>query len=451
MNVIEIIDRQQLGRFQLKIIILCGLVQFFDGFDMQMLAYTAPAIMHDWGVPHAAFGSVFAAGMLGIVCGTAFLSPLADRIGRKKMLIAAVLLFAIMTFMIAGAQNLIELRVLRFFTGFGLAAVLPCTTVMVSEYAPKRRQATMITLMSIGFAVGAAAGGQLNALLLPLIGWRGAFCIGGAFPLLLIIALMRYLPESLRYLAVKGGRDDEIARTLRKMEPGIVIPAGTRFYTPNEQPQRAPVIELFVRKRLAITLLLWVVISLNLLMMNFLNNWLPSVLTGAGLTVTQAVRATTLFQFGGIIGILLMGYITDRRGYFPVLIAAFVLQAVVAASIALGGGSIPVLLLAIPFAGLAVVGVNNMLAALTTTLYPTAMRATGSGWANSFGHLVALAGPIIGGILIGLGWPIRDLFFLLAAVPACGTIGMVALAAYRTHQLKAAAAATVSATVLEPA
>ncbi|HEY4317821.1 MAG TPA: MFS transporter, partial [Herbaspirillum sp.] len=425
-----------LGRFQYGIIFLCGLVQFFDGFDMQMLAYTAPAIMKEWAVPHAAFGSVFAVGMLGIVTGTAVLSPLADRVGRKKMLIASIVLFAVMTFVIALAENLTQLRVMRFFTGFGLAAVLPCTTVMASEFAPKRRQATMITMMSIGFAVGAATGGQLNALLLPLIGWRGTFCIGGAFPLLLVIALVRYLPESLRYLVVKGGQDAKIAGTLKKMDPALNIPEGTRFHMTQEQPQRAPVIELFVRKRLAMTLLLWVVISLNLLMMNFLNNWLPSVLTGAGLTVTQAVRMTTLFQFGGIIGILAMGRITDRIGYFPVLIAAFVMQAAAAMAIALGGESTPVLLLTIPCAGLAVVGVNNMLAALTTTLYPTAIRATGSGWANSFGHLVALAGPIIGGILIGLGWPIRDLFFLLMTVPVCGTVGMIALALQRTRQVR---------------
>jgi AAHS family 4-hydroxybenzoate transporter-like MFS transporter len=315
---------------------------------------------------------------------------------------------------------------------------------MVNEFAPRSRRATMVTMMSIGFAVGAAGGGQLNAILLPLIGWRGTFCVGGFLPLILVVALMRYLPESLRYLVVQGGREAEIARVLKLMVPDLRLMPGTSFaihHGPGHgdgQPRRARVLELFTRERVAITLLLWLAVCLNLLTMNFLNNWLPSVLTGAGLTVAQAVRATTLFQCGGIVGVLAMGWITDRIGFFPVLIISFAMQAVVACSIALGGGSIPVLVAAVPAAGLFVIGVNNMLSALTATLYPTAIRATGTGWANCFGHLGAITGPVIGGILLGLHWPIGNLFFLLAAVPAVGTCVMATMAAFRVRQQRLA-------------
>jgi AAHS family 4-hydroxybenzoate transporter-like MFS transporter len=425
----EIIDKQIFGSFHVRIMVLCGLVQFFEGFDALVLAYTAPSLTHAWHIQRSALGPVFAASLMGMAIGTVTLSPLADWIGRKKLIILAVFIFGSLTLVATQVKTLDELRILRFLMGFGLAAAVPSTVVLVNEFAPRKHRAAMVMGMSIGVAVGAACGGQLTAVLIPHFGWQGAFYVGGIAPLALLFALFFWLPESVRFLTVKGRPVSEIVAILRKLDPALIFPADVQFTLHQKvQPKNVRLSELFMRGRAVTTLLLWAAFVVSLIVLNFLNNWLPTVLADTGLRPMQALRITTLFQFGGIVGIVCMGFLCDRFGYFRVLIIAFTMEVAFITVIGWSSGSVPLLVMAVPLVGMCIIGSNNALTALAASLYPTRVRATGTSLAHAFGRFGGVLGPIIGGILLEMHWSLQKVFAFGAVFPVCGIMLMVAMA-----------------------
>ena len=438
-DVAEIVGAQRFGAFQLRIVLLCGLVQFLDGFDTQALAYAAPALRDAWHLTPQALGPVFGFGAFGTGIGSVLLSPLADMFGRKKIMIMAVTLFGLLTLCTVLLSSVGQLLILRPLTGFGLGAALPLTFVVANEFAPVRIRARMVAIMATGFAVGAAFGGLLQAEMLPYYGWQGIFLIGGIVPLLLGLALALFLPESVRFLAAKGGRSKEIAATLKKMDAGLVFEPGTQFVLPAEPKRQGfrPT-QLFTEGRAGLTILLWITFLMTLASLNTLNNWLPVALNMAGLPVQQAVRITTLFQFGGIAGVLTLGFLADRFGYPLVLILAFSLLAIFVAATGAMGAYVLGLAIVVAGTGFCLVGANNTLNAFATTLYPTEIRSTGVGWASSFGRFVGGFGPIIGGILLH-DLPLQTVFFIFAIPAVCGAFSVLGLLRVRAGQGRAAA------------
>ena len=442
-DVAEIIGAQKFGAFQLRIVILCGLVQFLDGFDTQALAYAAPALREAWHLTPQALGPVFGFGAFGTGIGSVVLSPLADIFGRKKIMVTAVTLFGLLTLVTVALTSIDQLLILRPLTGFGLGAALPLTFVVANEFAPARIRARMVAIMATGFAVGAACGGLLQAEMLPYFGWQGIFYVGGVVPLVLGAALLLFLPESIRFLATRRGTSQEIARTLKKMDRGLVFPPDVEFVLPAEPKKDGfrPA-QLFTGGRMAMTILLWFTYLVTLASLNTLNNWLPVALNMAGLDGQQAVRTTTLFQFGGIAGVLLLGFFADRIGYPRVLILAFVGLAVFVAATGSVGGSAALLAIAVAGTGFCLVGANNTLNAFATTLYPTEIRSTAVGWGGSFGRFVGGFGPIIGGVLLH-DLPLQTVFFIFAAPAVFGAFSVAAMS--RTKQAKGRMAAAKTA------
>jgi MFS transporter, AAHS family, 4-hydroxybenzoate transporter len=430
----EFLDNKIFCSFHFKMMMLCGLVQFLEGFDALILAYTAPALTHAWHIRRASLGPVFAASLAGMALGTIILSPLADWIGRKKLVIIAVFIFGSLTLVASQAQTLGELRILRFFMGFGLAAAVPSTVVLVNEFAPRKHRASMVMGMSVGVAIGAASGGQLTTVLLPMFGWQGAFVVGGVAPLLLIPVLLFRLPESVRFLTVQGGQSKKIIKILHEIEPNLIFPENVEFSLHQRvQKTGLRVAELFSHDRLALTLLLWFAFFISLIVINFLNNWLPTVFAGSGLPTAQALRITTLFQLGGIIGIVAMGFLCDRFGYHLVLIGAFVLGATFIALIGWNTTSVPFLVMAVPMVGLCTLGANNALTALAASIYPTAIRATGTSLAHAVGRFGGIAGPVIGGMLLSMDWSIQKVFSVGAIFPICGVFIISAMKLARSN------------------
>jgi AAHS family 4-hydroxybenzoate transporter-like MFS transporter len=426
-DVAEIIGAQRFGGFQLRIVLLCGLVQFLDGFDTQALAYAAPALREAWHLTPQALGPVFGFGAFGTGIGSVLLSPLADIFGRKKIMVAAVTLFGLLTLVTVTLTSIDQLLILRPLTGFGLGAALPLTFVVANEFAPARIRARMVAIMATGFAVGAGSGGLLQAEMLPLFGWQGIFYIGGLFPLVLGLALLLFLPESIRFLATRRGHSQQIAHTLQKMDPRLDFPPDAEFILPMEpkRPGFRPA-QLFAEGRMAMTMLLWFTYLVILASLNTLNNWLPVALTMAGLDGQQAVRTTTLFQFGGIAGVLLCGYFADRTGYPRVLVVAFCGLALFVAATGMVGASAALLALTVAGTGFCLVGVNNTLNAFATTLYPTEIRSTAVGWGGSFGRFVGGFGPIIGGVLLH-ELPLKTVFIIFAIPAVCGAFSVAAM------------------------
>ena len=206
------VDRQPVGAFQIRVLLVCAAVLFIDGFDTQAIGYVAPAVAQEWKLPRGALGPVFSAGLFGLMIGALVFGTLADRIGRKRIIVLSTAAFGVGTLLTILVQDAAWLMALRFLTGLGLGGAMPNAVALTSEFSPHRRRATMVMAMFAGFSIGAALGGLLAAALIPAFGWRSVFLVGGLAPLLLVPVLLYALPESIRYLALVGGRDGEVAK-----------------------------------------------------------------------------------------------------------------------------------------------------------------------------------------------------------------------------------------------
>jgi AAHS family 4-hydroxybenzoate transporter-like MFS transporter len=423
-----IIDRQKMKGFQIRVIVLCALMQFLDGFDTQAIAYVAPALKHAWHLGQASLGPVFGSGVAGVLVGSMLIGPLADRFGRKAMMILAVAVFGIFTLLTAEAGSLGSLLVLRFLAGLGLGGVIPSTVVMASEYAPAHRRGSMVTLMACGFALGAASGGVLAGMYLLAMGWRTIFYVGGILPLLLVLVLVRWLPESLRFLSLDPvGKRAKILAILRQIEPAVQHADHVQFISERRGTIRWPVIELFRERRATMTCMLWLIFFVNLVCLNFLNNWLPTLMS-ATMPVHDAVRTTTFFQFGGMAGVICMGILADRFGFYRVMTLGFAVAAVMVATIGSVIDSRETISAVLALCGFCIIGVQMTLSALTATLYPTSMRGTGTGWANSVGRIGSFLGPVAGGVLLSLHLALQSVFLIVALPMLCGVALVLILA-----------------------
>src|SRR6202521_1115726 len=287
-DVAEFIDAQPVGGFQLRLLLTCAAVLFLDGFDTTAIGYVAPSLAAEWHLTKGALGPVFSAGLFGLMIGALLFGPLADRIGRRRIIIFSTLAFGVGTFATAFVQDVNSLLAIRFLTGLGLGGAMPNVIAMTSEFNPRRRRATMVMIMFCGFSLGAALGGFLAAALIPLFGWRSVFVVGGLAPLALVPHLARRRPESVRFLAFTGRAQERVAELLWSISPRAVFAPATQFVVHEPELTGIPVLHLFRDGRTLVTLLLWVVFFMSLLDLYFLSNWLPTVLNDLGASVSSA-------------------------------------------------------------------------------------------------------------------------------------------------------------------
>jgi AAHS family 4-hydroxybenzoate transporter-like MFS transporter len=445
-DVAGFIDEQPVGRFQIRLLLACAAVLFLDGFDTQAIGYVAPDLARDWGLARGALGPVFSAGLFGLMIGALIFGPVADRIGRKNIIVFSTAAFGIGTLATVFAEDISSLLVIRFLTGLGLGGALPNAVALTSEFSPHRRRATMVMAMFVGFSVGAALGGLIAAALIPAFGWRSIFLIGGIAPLILAPFLAFRLPESVRFLALTGRPDARVADLLTRIAPSAALPAGTRFGVHEAKLAGLPVAHLFTESRALATLVLWVVFFMSLLDLYLLSNWLPTVLNDLGASVSMAAAVGAMLQVGGIVGTFILGQFIDRFS-FRALSLTYLFAAFAVAAVGFSGQSIALAALAIFCAGFCIVGGQIASNALAATYYPTTMRSSGVGWALGIGRIGSIVGPLIGGVMLARHVGAETLF-IAAAVPAlCASLAAFALA----HITGRSAAATALSARTTPA
>lgn len=420
-----VIDEGGVRGLQIAVFVLCGLIAMIDGFDTQAIAFVAPPIIAAWHVEPAAFGRVFGAGLFGGLVGAMALGAAGDRFGRKTTMACAVLVFAVASLCTPLASTIGSLTMLRFATGIGLGGALPAFISLTSEYAPKRMRSTLVGAMFCGFPLGAVVGGVASAVLIPKFGWASVFVAGGALPLCILPVFLAVAPESIRYLALRGDHE-AIARILRRLHVRAQW-SGNTAAARVAGVRHSPVSSLFRDGRAPVTALLWIAFFLSLLLTYFLINWIPIVARGNGLDIGKAVLAVSMLNLGAVAGCIVLGRLSDRFGPPAVIGCAYLAGAVAISGIGFVSRS-PGLLYAMTFvAGALSVGAQMCTVALCTVYYDTFLRATGVGWAMGVGRTGAIAGPVLGGVLLGAGVTAGALFLVAGATSAGAAFAVLAL------------------------
>lgn len=395
---------QQSQPLHLRVAWLCGIVLFLEGYDIAAVGYAIPSLVDVWRVQPAAFTPTLTAGNLGLLLGSLCAGLLGDRLGLKPVLVACVAVFGAFSLASALAASPWQLAGLRFMTGLGLGGGIPLTIALASDFAPRRIQGRLVILTFVGVPIGFAVGGVLASQLVRVLGWPAIFVVGGLLPFLTVPVLALQLPES---------------------------PAKQTAAHP-----RNLVTALFRNGLGPSTVLLWAINLLNLLSLYFVLLWMPAILHSGGVSPSQAILGTTMYALGSILGPLLTAPFVGRFGMEPVLTCGLALAAVCV--LALGIFDPPFWVLATVMCGAGAggscqAGINS----LSGLVYPPTIRSTGAGWASAVGRIGTIVGPLVGGILLALGFRARGIF-VAAAVPVFGAMLLMAiLGRLRRRWLKA--------------
>jgi MFS transporter, AAHS family, 4-hydroxybenzoate transporter len=420
------IDRQKVSALQIMVACLCGAAVMLDGFDSQIIGFVAPALIQDFKIPPAALAPAFSAGLFGILAGCLLLAPLADWVGRRWVMIVSVFVFAVATLLTSRVETVRGLEMVRFLTGVGLGACMPNALALTAEYAPSRLRGSLTAWMFTGFSLGAAIGGVIAAQAVPHIGWRPMFVAGGIAPLLIGLAMLVLLPESVRYLAAKGGSAAQIAAILTRIRQDPAIKPTSLFVMSEESRGGFTLPHLFHDGRAGGTITLWVMFFLMLFDVFLLASWTPTVLASSGLPRETAVFAGAMQQVGSVVATVALGPLFDRIGFYRTLIPLFLAAAVGVVVMGTAGISLPLMHTSAIFAGAGVMGGQTSLIVLAGVFYPTFIRATGVGWGLGIGRIGAIIGPLIGGWMVSELWSPHQIF-MIAAIPPVIVAGLLPL------------------------
>lgn len=380
-------------RLHLRVAWLCGAVLFLEGYDIAAVGYAVPSLVDAWKVQPQAFTAVLTAGNVGLLLGSLCAGLLGDRLGRKPVLIGCAVVFGAFSLLSAFAGSLLQLAGLRFLTGLGLGGGLPLALALASDFAPAMVQGRLVILMCAGVPTGFAAGGLLASRLVGPFGWPSIFVIGGVLPLMIVPLLALWLPES--------------------------VEVGTATHRHNL------VAALFQNRLAPTTVLLWAINLLSLLATFFILQWTPAIFHSTGVSPARAILGTTIYALGVIAGPLLTAPIVDRFGMERVLTCGLAFGALCVVSIGLFDPRFWLLAAALFGAGMGggcQAGINS----LSALVYPPAIRSTGAGWALGAGRVGTIAGPLLGGALLTLGFRAQKIF-VVAAIPVFAAALLMAI------------------------
>ena len=388
------INRHPFSSFQWRVFALCFIVVLLDGFDTAAIGFIAPSLIREWGVDKPSLAPVLSAALFGLAAGAIVAGPLADRIGRRVVLLVSVLIFGTACGASAFAGSLDQLTVLRFITGIGLGAAMPNAVTLISEYCPDARRSTITNAMFCGFPLGAAFGGFLAAWMIPLWGWRSVLILGGAAPLVLLVFMVFLLPESVRHMVSKKMSTARIRAVLQRIHASA---AEASDYVMGEQGANSTgsgIGILFSRPYLMGTLMLWLAYFMGLVIFYALINWMPVLFKEAGLPAQTGTLISALFPLGGV-GAILLGWLMDRYNANRVIAIGFALTACAVFTIGQVVGSIGLLTVTVFVAGALMNTAQSSLPALAASFYPTHGRATGVAWMLGVGRFGGIAGSLL--------------------------------------------------------
>ena len=401
----ESLNRTNQGRMEIRITWLCALALVLEGYDIGALGYTIPALCHAWHVRPVVFTPALTAGSAGLFGGSLLCGWLGDKFGRKNVLIGCVAIFGVMSLLTALATDLTWLTIVRLGTGMGLGGGIPTSITLLSDFSTPRKQGGLVIAMTCGVTVGNVLGGVAAARLIEPYGWRSVFIVGGLAPLLLLPLIIFLLPESFEFLAAR-----------RRAAAGLPAQGST------ENPVGALFTDAFART----TAMLWIINFLSLLTIYFMNAWLPSILHSASISARTAIIVATMFHVGGIAGAFISGFSVVRFGVEKVFSALLIVAAGCLFALGFSGLSVFAIGSLVLVSGIGISASQLGINSLPGSIYPPAIRSTGTGWAIGVGRLGNIAGPLLGGLFLSLNWT-PDHMLRALCVPIFVLVGMFML------------------------
>jgi len=429
--VAEVIDNGKISAQQVLVVALCLFFNMLDGFDITAMAVVASPVAEELALTPDRLGWVFSFALAGMMAGAMLLAPVSDIVGRRKLVIFALVLVGVSIVMTARAATLTEFIVLRFLSGMGAGALLACQATLAAEYSPEKYRAAAVAVVTSGYPLGAMMTSVVAGFIMPDYGWRGMFLFGGVLTIAMAVVAFLMIPESLKYLFQKRpeGALDRINAILVKLkrEPLAEMPP-----IANEQSRSNDGIignmmklvssKMYVGKmRLgSATLILWSAFFLCFSTLYFLMSWIPKLMDDSGYEPAVGREAFFMFNLGGVIGIYLMSFLSTR---FKLTNLVFLLSAASAVGMvvfAFAPNRLDLLMGLIPVIGILQQGGFTGLYGTAAKLYPTEIRSTGIGWAIGLGRSGAVAGPAIAGYLIAAGFDMSANFIFFAVPMAIG-------------------------------
>jgi AAHS family 4-hydroxybenzoate transporter-like MFS transporter len=443
-DVAAIFDSARFRGLPLLVYCFTALAFVFDGFDITAIAYAAPALLPEWHLTRAELAPVLAAGLAGMGLGSLALGTLGDRHGRRTMLCVCLLIVSVTSLICATAGDRWQLGVWRLLTGIGLGGAIPNASALMAEFAPARSRSLVMAAALVGIPLGGLLGAEIAARVVPAYGWRALFVIGGVLPGVLAIVMCLAVPESPRFLARRPARRAELERVLARVGGGpwrgderfVVLEAGVEAAQGRLRDLWSPT---FRRDTFA----LWLAFSASTFAIYGLANWLPTVLAGAGVPLAMSIRGLLAFSLGGVVGTLLVASAMTRFGSRPVLLAALVLGIASTASLVLvpigSDAKLFPLFAGLALAGASMNGVQVGMVPVAAHVYPTAVRASGVGWAVGVARLAGVVSAFAGSAALGLRGDPKPFFGGVAVVIASVLLGVMLLRRHVPERTRTAA------------
>lgn len=378
----KVIKKIGLSLLQRSVIAICFFCNFLDGMDVLIISYTAPVIANQWSISPSSLGLVFSSGLIGMTLGAILLAPLADRFGRKPLMLTAAILMSISIYYTSMATSIDFLMIYRFFSGLGIGIMMATTASITAEYSPEKSKGFWISFVIAGYPVGAVLTGLVSATIISLGGWQSLYKYAGILSALSIPIIIFFLKES------------------------------NLFKSQNKHQYQHPKL-LFKNSIRKNTFLLWSSLFLCFATLYYLINWIPKLATNAGLPIELAIYAGTIFNTGAIIGILTQGYFSSLYGLTRTVGLMLLFSTLLLFVFGFFEGSV-LILVDLFLLGFSVQGGFVGLYAIAASLYKTQIRTTGVGWSIGIGRIGGIIGPIVGGFLLSLGLTMTTSFIFFA-------------------------------------
>ncbi|SDE53200.1 MFS transporter, AAHS family, benzoate transport protein [Priestia aryabhattai B8W22] len=409
----KFLDRSNFKRFHYSLLFCCLFIISFEGYDLVVYGSVVPTLIKEWSLSPVQAGVIGSYGLFGMMFGSIILSSLADRFGRKKLLIVSVIFFSSFTTISGFANGPVLFSWCRFLAGIGFGGALPTVITILSEYIPKEKRNKAITLALCGNQVGGILAPIVSVLFLSSIGWRSILWFA-AIPLLLIPIMNKVIPESIHFLT-RNGKVDVIEKTLNKIDKGYKEKLQEEY---NDSESKSPSVSFFAlfKNKLALsTFLFCAVYFMSLLMIYGLNTWLPKLMEQSGYPLVSSLGFAISLNGGALIGTIILGVMADRKGSKKLLMGMYILGAVCLALLGIKSNSF-LLYSLVSITGVCTMGAQSLLNAFVSQYYPNDVRSTGIGLANGIGRLGGMLGPTLGGMLLSFNIPIT-LCFIAFALP----------------------------------